>query len=54
MFHYFRVTTDFVLQIVTSRFSVEKFLSQSAEKRRRGAISVSDFLGIDKSYASEG
>ena len=37
-----------------SNFSVENFLSQSAEKFRRGTFSLSFFSGIEKFYASEG
>ena len=38
-----------------SRFSVENFLSHSAEKVRRGeSFSVSLISGIEKFYASEG
>ena len=36
--HYFRVSKNFMLQRVMSRFSVENFLSHSAEKFRWGTL----------------
>ena len=36
--HYFRVSKNFMLQRVMSRFSVENFLSHSAEKFRKGTL----------------
>ena len=50
MFHYFRVSTIFMLQRVKSRFSVEIFLSHSAEKVRRVTlICFTEFL-VSKTF----
>ena len=38
MFHYFRVSKNFMLQKVMSGFSVEKFQSHSAEKFCMGIL----------------
>ena len=42
MFHYFWVQTIFMLRRVKSRFSVENFLSHSAETFRRGTFLCCD------------
>ena len=54
MVNYVWVSTIFLLQRVKSRFSVEIFLSHSAENFVGEPISVSLFLGIDNFFASEG
>ena len=43
-----------MLQRVMSRFSVENFLSHSAEKFRKGILYCVTNAGIKKFYASEG
>ena len=45
---------NFMLQRVMSRFSVENFLSHSAENFRRGILWCVTIAGIEKFYASEG
>ena len=38
MRHYFRVSKSFLLKRIVFRFSVEFFLSESIEKRRKGTV----------------
>ena len=49
-----RVSKIFMLQRVTSRFSVDFFLSHSAEKFRRGTLYCVTNAGIENFYAPEG
>ncbi len=50
MFHYFWVGTTILLQRVKSRFSVENFLSHSAEKIRRGPLLCFTEFPVSKTF----
>ena len=50
MFHFFWVTTYFMLQSVMSRFSVENILSPSAGTLRRGTRHCFTKFPVSKNY----
>ena len=54
MFHYFWVTTNFMLQRVMSPFSVENILPNSAEKLGRGTHLCFTELLVSKTVLENG